>query len=86
MILEACQFEDSPPHYIAEGSSIVAAVSKQGPLCDTVDKSMSNRCTLRIVFVYEDFERREVDRSENLTYISAQDEKVEVFPAEHKRR
>ena len=47
---------------------------------------MSNRCTLRIVFVYEDFERREVNRSENLTYISAQDEKVEVFPAEHKRR
>ena len=54
--------------------------------CDTVDKSMSNRCTLRIVFVYEDFERREVNRSENLTYISAQDEKGEVFPAERKRR
>ncbi|MGB6316306.1 MAG: hypothetical protein WBG13_27685, partial [Pseudolabrys sp.] len=48
-------------------------------------KSMSNRCTLRI-FVYEDFERREVNRSENLTYISAQDEKGEVFPAERKRR
>jgi hypothetical protein len=31
VILEACQFENSPPHYIAEGSSIVAAVSKRVP-------------------------------------------------------
>ena len=46
--------------------------------CDTLSKSSRDICTMRIVFVDEDYER--VENGRRLTMISAQDEAGEVFP------
>jgi hypothetical protein len=53
--------------------------------CDTIGKISKDICTVRIRFVYEDFERRERANS-NFTLISAEDQKGEVFPVDRKRR